>query len=190
MKSRLKWSVIEGESIPGRAGSSQLRSSVLLVLLPIAAGMAACTGENRAKQQAAVAETAGCSAADTTPVELAVLQFITAAVPRPMRFLTAAGSDSALPEDGFRVLQDKGPTYFYTAEPKGQAQVREKLINAGPWPALLVVYHGSKPNEKGDTVVVTLGGHYVTGKEDGNTVPKRTIAVHCDAAKWKVVTAP
>lgn len=127
-----------------------------------------------------------CVSVDTTPVGLAVLDYITAADPHPQRFLSAVGTDSALPEDGFKTLQDKGPTYFYTSEPKGQAQVKAKLADAGPYASMLVVYKGKTEAENGNAVTVTLGGHYVGGEHDGKVSPVRQITVRCDSTGWRL----
>ena len=88
----------------------------------------------------------------------------------------------------FKVLQDKGPTYFYTSDPKGQAQVREKLELSGPYASLLVVYRGSAEADNGNTVTVTLGGHYVGGEHDGRVAEDRAIAVRCDTTGWRLVS--
>lgn len=156
----------------------------------------ACGGSDKTSDKAAESNSkeasavSACAAADSTPVALAVLQFITEASPRAMRFLTAAGTDSAVPDDGFKILQDKGPTYFYSSDAKGQAQVRQKLDLAGPWPSLLVVYHGTSTNSGGDTVKVTLGGHYVGGEHDAKIIENRVVSVFCEGTQWKVVKAP
>jgi hypothetical protein len=135
---------------------------------------------------AADAALVGCAAADTTALRLAVLEYITTASPRPQRFLSAFGTDSALPDDGFRALQDKGPTYFYNDDPKNQAQVKAKLASAGPYVSMLVVYKGQVDADEGNRVTVTLGGHYVGGEDDGKPAAVRQITVRCDSTRWRL----
>jgi thymidylate synthase len=85
-----------------------------------------------------------------------------------------------------KTLQDKGPTYFYTSDPKGQAQVKAKLESAGPYASLLVVYKGKTETENGNAVTVTLGGHYVGGEHEGKDAPVRQITVRCDSTGWRL----
>jgi hypothetical protein len=163
-------------------------SLVLAVLLATMAG--ACGGgagdqtADRGNKQAAAAP--ACSSRDTTPVGLAVLEYIKSAVPTPQRYLSAAGTDSAVPDDGFKVLQDKGPTYFYTSDPKAQQQIKDKLASVGPYASLLVVYRGTQETNDGNTVTVSLGGHYVGGEHDGKEAATRSIQVQCDSSGWRV----
>ncbi|HEY0931075.1 MAG TPA: hypothetical protein VGE27_14240 [Gemmatimonas sp.] len=163
----------------------------LAITAPIVSALAACGGGTSDKRVAAadtVAAGPSCADRDTTAVGLAVRDYITNARPTPQRFLSAVGTDSALPEDGFKVLQDKGPTYFYTSDPKGQAQVREKLEYAGPYATMLVVYRGKTEADNGNAVTVTLGGHYVGGEHEGKVAPDRSIAVRCDTTGWRLVS--
>lgn len=149
---------------------------------------AACGGESRRPREVAVEQPAGptCTSADSTPVGIAVREYITTASPYPQRFLSAAGTDSAVPEDGFKVLQDNGPTYFYTSDPKAQQQIKDRLISVGPYASLLVVYHGKQEEDDGNTVTVSLGGHYVAGEHDGRVAERRDIIVRCDTTGWQV----
>lgn len=155
------------------------------------ASLAACGGGS-GDQQSAGADTSDrpCVSGDTTAVGRAVYEFITTQRPTPQRFLSAAGTDSGVPEDGFKILQGKGPTYFYTSDPKGQAQVREKLDLAGPYTSLLVVYHGKTEADAGLQVAVTLGGHYIGGEHEGTVAPTRTITVRCEGGQWKTTSPP
>lgn len=155
----------------------------LAVLTVTSAVLAACGGDGAAKK---VSEGPPCATADTTAVAAAVYDYIATASPMPQRFLSAVGTDSGLPDDGFKVLQNKGPTYFWSVEKKGQQQVREKLDLAGPYTTLLVIWRGKKEAEDGALVSVTLGGHYINGEHEGKESPTRTIDVRCDANHWKV----
>lgn len=161
--------------------------------VPLALVLAACGDAPAKKAATADAPVAGaadaappCAASDTTALRAAVLEYITTTEPRPQRFLSAFGTDSALPEDGFIALQDKGPTYYWNDNPKNQQQVRDKLEAAGPYATMLVVYKGKTESDNGSTVAVTLGGHYVGGELEGKVAPVRTITVRCDSSGWRV----
>jgi len=173
-------------------------SRLMLAMLLTAAGpglllLAACGGgatADRAKADSAkMAAGPSCVSTDTTPVGLAVLDFITKAEPLPKRFLSAAGTDSAMPDDGFKVLQDKGPTYFYSSDTVAQRKIREKLEEVGPYPSMLVVFHGKTEADNGNTVTVRLGGHYVGGDDNGKVAPTRSFEVRCDTTGWKVASS-
>ena len=159
-------------------------------LVPLALLAAACADGGRAAKAAAdsAALAAGptCVSPDTTPVGLAVRAFITEAMPTPQRYLSAAGTDSAVPDDGFKVMQEKGPTYFYSSDPKAQAQIKEKLASVGPYASMLVVYRGKTEADNGNTVTVSLGGHYVGGEHDGKEAPTRQITVRRDTSGWRL----
>jgi hypothetical protein len=165
-----------------------LLATCLTALVPITLMMAACGGDSTAKtnaegnKQAAAGPT--CTSKDTTPVSLAVREYITTATPTPQRYLSAAGTDSAVPDDGFKVLQDKGPTYFYSSDAKAQQQIKDKLASVGPYASLLVVYRGKTESNGGNTVTVTLGGHYVGGEHDGKEAATRTFEATCDTTGW------
>ena len=171
--------------------------SILATLLtaggPILLLLAACGGGDiaeRAKTAGAmVAAGPSCVSTDTTPVGLAVLDFITKAEPLPKRFLSAAGTDSAVPDDGFKVLQDKGPTYFYSSDTVAQRKIREKLEEVGPYPSMLVVFRGTTAADQGHTVTVRLGGHYVGGDDNGQLAPTRSYELRCDSTGWKVASS-
>jgi hypothetical protein len=155
------------------------------LLLLVACGGGASADRAKAAD-AKVAAGPSCVSTDTTPVGLAVLDFITKAEPLPKRFLSAAGTDSAVPADGFTVLQDKGPTYFYSSDTVAQRKIREKLEEVGPYPSMLVVFRGKTEADQGNTVTVRLGGHYVGGDDNGKRSPTRSFEVRCDTTGWKV----
>ena len=170
----------------------------LLAMMLSAAGpglllLAACSGDESAERakaaEALAAAGPSCVSTDSTPVGLAILDFITKAEPLPKRFLSAAGTDSAVPDDGFRVLQDKGPTYFYSSDTVAQRKIREKLEEVGPYPSMLVVFRGKSDADNGNTVTVRLGGHYVGGDDNGKLSPTRSFEVRCDTTGWKVASS-
>lgn len=165
-------------------------AAALTTAVPFTLFLAACGGGDAPKgasaDTAVVATGPTCVSVDTTPVGLAVRAFITTAVPTPQRYLSAAGTDSAVPDDGFKVLQDKGPTYFYSSDAKAQAQIKEKLASVGPYASLLVVYRGKTESDNGNSVTVSLGGHYVGGEHDGKEAPTRQFEVRCDTTGWRL----
>lgn len=170
-------------SLQGMSATAFVLGSVLL---------SACGGGAKDRANGTQADAGGkdaapmCVSRDTTALSLAVLDYITKADPRPQRFLSAFGTDSALPEDGFKSLQAKGPTYYYNDNPKNQAQVRAKLEEAGPYTTMLVVYKGKKEADNGNTVTVSLGGHYVGGEFEGKAAPVRDITARCDSTGWRL----
>jgi hypothetical protein len=154
--------------------------------------MVACGGtpkdEPRAEGNKQAAAGPACVSVDSTPVALAVLDYIKAASPLPQRYLSAYGTDSAVPEDGFKVLQAKGPTYFWNGDPKAQDQVKKKLADVGPYTTMLVIYRGKTESNNGNTVTVNLRGHYVGGDHEGKTSPDRAIEVRCDSSSWRLTS--
>lgn len=173
--------------------SRPVLATLLTAAGPIVLLLAACGGGAAAdREKAAEAKVAAgptCVSTDTTPVGLAVLDFITKAEPLPKRFLSAAGTDSAVPDDGFKVLQDKGPTYFYSSDTVAQRKIREKLEEVGPYPSMLVVFRGKSEADRGNMVTVRLGGHYVGGDDNGKVSPTKSYEVRCDTTGWKVATS-
>lgn len=164
-----------------------------LALIAACGDAGKASNDSGGNKQAAAASgdgagTSACASPDTTPVGLATRAFIEKAEPSAQRFLSAVGTDSALPDDGFKVLQDKGPTYYYSGEPKAQKQIMDKLANDGPWATLLVVYRGSTPSDGGNVVDVRLGGHYVGGEHNGTTAATKRFQVKCDANGWSIAS--
>ena len=119
---------------------------------------------------------------------VAYLEYIKATSPTPQRFLTAAGTDSAATEDGFRAMQDKGPSYFYGGDAAAKEKLKEKLASVGPYASLLIVHRGKTESANGDTVTVRLGGSYVGGELDGKPATGRVMVVACTDATWKMVS--
>ena len=170
--------------------STRDRRTLFLLLVTLVACGGGNTGDAaKATPLAAAPGVTKCSGIGESPVAVAVRDFIRNAAPPPQRFLTAAGSDSAVPEEGFKVLQDKGPSFYYSADTVAQRKMRAKLEGDGPYASMLVVYHGTTAAPPGDSVTVSLGGHYVGGVQHGTVSPTRQIRVACDTSGWKVVAA-
>lgn len=154
--------------------------------------LTACGGEAAKAKVDPVARAESCKRGDTTALYLAYAEYIKTTKPAGLRFLTAAGTDSAAPEDAFRAMQDKGPSFFYGGDSIAKKKIRQKLETDGPFASLLIVHRGATPSAAGDTVTVRLGGYYVSGELDGKVATNRTIVVVCADSAWKVSsnTAP
>lgn len=173
---------------------SPLDTRALAVAVALALpALVACDGTKDAANSATPAKSASGPEADAAgckpvpginPGALAITDYIRSTTePTPRRFLTAAGTDSAVTDEGMVAMQDKGPSYFYTGKETQKAKVRDMLVSVGPYPALLIVMHDAK-NANG-TRVIRLGGHFVTGEFDGRTSTTRTYTFACDASGWK-----
>ena len=136
-----------------------------LVVLALATAVACGGGSGSTAKGAKRAAGSACLSKDTTPVTLAVRDYISTASPTPQRYLSAAGTDSAVPQDGFKVLQDKGPTYFYGGDSVAQRKIREKLASVGPYASLLVLFRGKS---EADGVSLTMD-HVIPFSRGGET---------------------
>ena len=150
--------------------------------------LAACGGEKAPAKVDPAAMAKSCKRGDTTAMYVAYQEYIKVTTPAGLRFLTAAGTDSAAPEDGFRAMQDKGPSYFYGGDSVAKRKIREKLETVGPFASLLIVHRGSESNARGDTVTVHLGGHYIGGELEGKVATSKAIVVACADSAWKVAS--
>lgn len=169
-------------SLRSTFGASAAIGSLCLVAL------SACGGEAATAKVDPVAMARSCKRGDTTGLYLAYAEYIKNTKPMGLRFLTAAGTDSAAPEDAFRAMQDKGPSYFYGGDSAARRKIRETLENVGPFASLLIVHRGATPNARGDTLTVHLGGHYIGGELDGKVATSSTIVVVCADSAWKVAS--
>jgi hypothetical protein len=140
-----------------------------------------------AKNGAALAS--GCDRGDTTAAYVAFKEYIKVTSPTPQRFLTAAGTDSAAPDAGFRAMQDKGPSFFFSSDTVAQRKLREKLAKDGPYASLLIVHRGTTTSKAGDTVSLDLGGHFIDDEHRGQTAVSRRVVVVCKDSTWKAVSS-
>jgi len=168
-------------------GLSAVSVGLSMVILTACGGEPKSSGgaENAVELAARLAQ---CRRGDTTATYVAYREFIKATTPTPQRFLTAAGTDSAASEDGFRAMQDKGPSYFYGGDSVAQRQIREKLASVGPYASLLIVQRGTTTSAKGDTVTVQLGGHFIGGELEGKAAAGKVIVVACGDSAWTMVS--
>jgi len=169
------------------------RSARRLPLAPLLALLAACGGGSGGSDKAsanAASETldpaTACIDVRPLPVALAVLAYVTTAEPKPLRFLNAVTTDSALPPAAEAVVQDKGPTFYWLPQEKNQLQIREKLARDGDWPTMLVVVRADAVNADGSHVV-RVGGSYIGKPHEAQVSPEKRYSVRCQVdsvATW------
>ncbi len=174
---------------------AHFRSSCIARGAPLLALLAACGGgSGDAAKAAALAEAeavvldprTACVEVRPLPVARAVLDYITTAEPRPLRFLNAATTDSALPQAAEVVVQDKGPTFYWLPQENNQQQIREKLARDGDWATMLVVVREDADNGDG-THTVRVGGSYIGKPHEGLVSPEKRYTVRCQVdsvATW------
>jgi hypothetical protein len=128
--------------------------------------------------------------ADPTPalVAAAMDTYLASVLPKPRRFLIAAGTDSALPGAAESRLQRIGPTFIFPADTSLQRRVLRRLDSSakpyGDMPTLLVSYRGVQRSSE-HRAFVRLGGRFVGGANDGR-VAHRTVQFVCERAGWNV----
>ena len=132
-----------------------------------------------------------CADPTSALVPAALDAYVRSVVPKPRRFLIAAGTDSALPGGSESRLQRHGPTYLFPADTGLRRRVLTRLDsiarNYGDMPTLLVTFRGvDRAGEH--RAVVRLGGYFLGGTSDG-TVAHRTVGFVCDTARWNVGSA-
>lgn len=147
--------------------------------------LVACGGEGTSRNSSSNMQAeSSCAAADSSTVALAVLDYITTAQPRPQRFLHASGTDTAVTDAGLKVLQDKGPTFFYVGSEEAKKKLRDKLEYDGPYPSMLVVMRSRDVAADSASETLTLAGHYVANQEHGTSAAPRTYSFRCDSSRW------
>jgi hypothetical protein len=142
---------------------------------------AACGGSS------AGASAGACAAPPDSLVAIAVREYVQKASPTPHRFLVEATGDSALPEAGRAALQDKGPMYFFPADPSKQQAALASIDEKGSYTTLLVLYGGTQTPAKA-RAVVNLGGRYVGGGGGGDA-PARAYTFDCAKGRWQLSPA-
>ncbi len=156
-----------------------------LLLLTAACGGSADSGKSggdAGQLDAAVA----CNTLSPTPDQMAVLDFISTAEPKPWRFLTAVSTDSALSEPAFEVVQKKGPTFYWLTDEKSQTQIRDKLARDGDWATMLVLMRENSDDGEG-THTLRIGGRYVGAPHEALESPEKRYSVQCkvdSVATW------
>lgn len=146
--------------------------------------LAACSGgESSARRTAARARP--CVQPQDSATFQAILAYIKDSSPYPQRFLSAAGTDSALPDVGVAALQEKGPTYFYPGDSVSRAKVLKRMDDMGPYTSLLVSWRGIR-QDSDSTLVVRLSGGYLGGKFHGTPSVPRAFTFACEQGRWKL----
>lgn len=153
--------------------------------VPVAAFVAAVAGVAAC---ASFGDNIECPPPSVAITDSAVVAFFDSVEPPPRRFLiaTADYGDSSLPEAARAAMGMEGPTYMFPSDPAVNQQVRDRLVRSGPFPALLVFYHGMEA--LGDTAVnVTFSGRFVTGPHEGIIAPHTPVRMVCAAnGAWRV----
>lgn len=146
--------------------------------------LAACSGGESSSRRSAQRARA-CAQPQDSATWHAVLAYIKESSPYPQRFLSAAGTDSALPDAGVMALQEKGPTYFFPGDSVSRDKVRKRMDDMGPYTSLLVTWHGAR-RETDTTLVIRLGGRYIGGKFEGTPGVPRAFTFACEQGRWKL----
>lgn len=176
------------ESVHAAPRAIPIRTARLITLASAMVALAGCGGDTSTPAGSSKSDAAAsaCPRRDTTAAYVAIKEYIKGTVPTPQRFLTAAGTDSAAPADGFRAMQDKGPSFYYGSDVASQKKIRDKLANDGPYASLLIVVRGTTRSTHGDTVTMRLGGHYIGGEHEGKMSTARAVSVVCRDSTWKL----
>lgn len=152
--------------------------------LPLLA--AACAGDQQQQPEPASATSFCEESPRTTVYAEAFDEYMVGLSPTPRRFLSASGTDSALPEAVFSGVQRKGPAYLYPGDSAQRQAVLDRLSSVGDWPTLLVLWRGNEVVD--DTMIaIRLSGHYVGGSDDGKPSPVKAMYFACDTVPWQHV---
>ena len=161
---------------PRRPAARRAAAPLLLAaLVACAGGSDAPPGSRRA---------ARCGEPGDTVLSLAVEQYLKSVQPTPRRFVVPVGGGSdSLPEGGQRALHGAGPTFLYPVDSTQRQRVESHLVSRGDWPTLLVALRGMR-QDTDSSVVVRLGGRFVSGELDEQPVPTRAVRIACRANRW------
>ena len=140
---------------------------------------AACSGGDGKKASSGAA----CRQSADSATWRAVIAYTKGSNPYPQRFLSAALSDSALPDVGVEALQDRGPTWFFPPDSAGRTKVRNRMDEGITYTTLLVAWHGLT-READTAVVVRLGGRYIGGKFEGTVGRAMAYRFECPDGRW------
>ena len=166
-----------------------MRTAAKFLSLALAAALAACGGGERNASDGRPSASGGTTGCTQPPGDsayfVATQEYLKGLTPKPRRFLSPVGTDSALPEAAFKALQDNGPSYLYPSDAAGQKKVLERLEEVGPWTALLVSWRGVE--RLGDSAaVIRLRGHYLLGADPNAPVtPARVLRFQCEGGRWR-----
>lgn len=147
--------------------------------------LAACSGGGDSSARRSASRARVCAQPQDSATFQAILAYIKDSSPYPQRFLSAAGTDSALPDVGVAALQEKGPTYFYPGDSASRAKVLKRMDDMGPYTSLLVAWRGIRLDTD-TTVIVRLSGGYLGGKFHGTPAVPRAFTFACEQGRWKL----
>jgi hypothetical protein len=164
---------------PAMHGTHIRRAS--LVTLAAALGiLAACEGGSSEVSRLA----ARCVESRDSVLNVAVGGYLKSVRPTPRRFVVPVGSGpDSLPEAGRRALNSAGPTFLYPADSASRQKIETHLLSRGDWPTLLVALRDVR-QESDSSVIVRLGGRWVSGELDEQPAPTRSVRVACRANRW------
>ena len=152
--------------------------AVSAMLVAAALILTACSGGEGKKTSSGVA----CREPTDSATWKAIIAYTKSANPYPQRFLSAATSDSALPDVGIAALQDRGPTWLFPPDSAGRTKVRDRL-NDGIANTLLVYWHGVR-QEADTAIAIRLNGRYIGGAREGTLSPSAVYRFTCPDDRW------
>ncbi len=159
---------------------TRFRRASLVALAAAALGIAACEGGSSDVSRLA----ARCVESRDSVLSVAVSQYLKTVRPTPRRFVIPVGSGpDSLPEPGRRALNSAGPTFLYPADSASRRQIETYLLSRGDWPTLLVALRDVR-QESDSSIIVRLGGRWVSGELDEQPVPTRSVRIACRANRW------
>ena len=150
-----------------------------VVLAAVLILVVACSGDGKKSSSSGIA----CRQTADSATWRAVIAYAKSANPYPQRFLSAALSDSALPDVGVEALQDRGPTWFFPPDSAGRTKVRNRMQEGVTYTTLLVAWHGLT-RQPDSSVVVKLGGRYIGGKFEGTVGRSMAYRFECPEGRW------
>ena len=159
--------------------SLALRRAASAALVVASLAVAACAGESDVQRL-----TSRCLEANDSVLVAAVTGYVKSIQPTPRRFVIPVGTGTdSLPEAGRRALNSAGPTFLYPADSASRRQIETYLLSRGDWPTLLVALRDVR-RESDSSIVVRLGGRWVSGQLDEQPVPTRSVRIACRANRW------
>lgn len=152
-----------------------------LAALPLLAlvTLAACGSDSGARRYSS-----RCGEPGDSVLGVAIGEYLKSISPTPRRFVIPVGGGSdSLPEAGRAALKNAGPTFFYPSDSAQQRTIETHLLSRGDWPTLLVALRDIR-QDSDSTVLVRLGGRFVSGELDEQPVPTRSVRLACRANRW------
>jgi hypothetical protein len=152
-----------------------------LAAIPLLAlvGLASCASEGGPRRYSS-----RCGEPGDSVLVVAVGQYLKSISPTPRRFVIPIGGGSdSLPEAARAALRSAGPTFLYPADSAKRQTVETHLLSRGDWPTLLVALRDIR-QESDSSVLVRLGGRFVSGELDEQPAPTRSVRLACRESRW------